>query len=234
MIWMFSFGGPRVFRLTPCTHQLTTWATMMVDHKPPSSGAACRESRHLFQRCGKFLFGAEGLAIKSLWFRPSEDILYLDHMLIEHLQHESYYSGCDFTTIENVAINWRGKHDESNLQRLADALVEFPSCKRMLLVMSHGEPPYGGDVEFLHVSDDDPRKVCFWKEERFDWAGLKQALEEHWRNDTRQSSEQDSGESSGESSRESSHGGPTLPLRIPLPSMEAVEVVPRRTPSTPA
>ncbi|RSL40613.1 hypothetical protein CEP53_013256 [Fusarium sp. AF-6] len=108
MIWVYSFGGPRIFRLVPCTDELVTWATMLVNHKPPSSGAVCRESRQLFQQCGEFLFGAEGLAIKSLWFRPSEDILYLDHMLVEYLEHECYYSGCDFTSIEKVAINWRG------------------------------------------------------------------------------------------------------------------------------
>ncbi|RSL96521.1 hypothetical protein CDV31_013443 [Fusarium ambrosium] len=108
MIWVYSFGGPRIFRLVPCTDELATWATMLVNHKPPSSGAACRESRQLFQQCGEFLFGAEGLAIKSLWFRPSEDILYLDHMLVEYLEDECYYSGCDFTSIEKVAINWRG------------------------------------------------------------------------------------------------------------------------------
>lgn len=224
MIWKYSFGGARVFRPVPCTDQLTTWTTMMVDHRPPSSGAACRESRQLFQQCGEFLFGAEGLAIKSLWFRPSEDILYLDHMLIKYLEHESYYSGSDFTTIENVAINWRGTCDEGNLRRLADALVEFRSCKRMILVMSHGPPPDEGDVEFLHIGDDDQGKVCFYKEERLHWAGLKQALEEHWRKD----SEEDSGEDSGGSPGESSEGEPQLP------PLEAVEVVPRRTASTSA
>ncbi|RSM16287.1 hypothetical protein CEP52_000150 [Fusarium oligoseptatum] len=159
MIWVYSFGGPRIFRLVPCTEQLVTWATMFVNHKPPSSGAACRESRQVFQQCGEFLFGAEGLAIKSLWFRPSEDILYLDHILVEYLEHERYYSGCDFTSIENVAINWRGKSDKWNLQRLADALVKFPSCKRMILVMSHGPPPDEGDVEFFHIMEDDRRKA---------------------------------------------------------------------------
>ncbi|RTE68995.1 hypothetical protein BHE90_016627 [Fusarium euwallaceae] len=133
---------------------------MLVNHEPPSSGAACRESRRLFQQYGEFLFGAQGLAIKSLWFRPSEDILYLDHMLVEYLEHEYYYSGCDFTSIEKVAINWRGRCDESNLRRLANALDEFPSCQRMILVMSHGPPPDEGDVEFLRIMEDDQRKVC--------------------------------------------------------------------------
>ncbi|KAJ4205502.1 hypothetical protein NW759_014578 [Fusarium solani] len=220
MIWKYSFGGARVFRLAPCT----TWTTMMVDHRPPPSGAACRESRHLFQHCGEFLFGAEGLAIKTLWFRPSEDILYLDHMLVEYLEHESYYSGCDFTTIENVAINWCGRCDESNLRRLADALVEFPSCKRMILVMSHGEPPYEDDVEFLHISDNDQRRVCFYKGERLHWAGLKQALEEHWRKDSEEDLEEDLGADSGGSSEG----------ELQLPPLEAVEVVPRRTASTSA
>jgi hypothetical protein len=145
-------------------------------------------------------------------------------MLVEYLEHESYYSGCDFTTIQNVAINWCGRCDESNLRRLADALVEFPSCKRMILVMSHGEPPYEDDVEFLHISDNDQRRVCFYKGERLHWAGLKQALEEHWRKDSEEDLEEDLGADSGGSSEG----------ELQLPPLEAVEVVPRRTASTSA
>ncbi|KAL2685236.1 hypothetical protein Neosp_006333 [[Neocosmospora] mangrovei] len=201
MIWKFSFGGPKIFRPVPSTDQLTTWLTMMVDHKPPSSGAACQEARQLFHQCGEFLFGAEGLAIKALWFRPSEDILYWDHMLVQDIEYESYYyDDRDFTTIENVAINWRGRADDGNLQRLADALNEFRSCKRMILVMSHGRPPDEGDVEFLHIGDNDQRKVCYYQQGKLSWAGLKQALEEEYREEERS-----------------------------LPPLEAVEVVPRRT-----
>lgn len=161
MVWKHSFGNPRVFRVFPRLNDRITWTPMIVNHKPPSSGSACRESRQIFHKCGEFLFGADGLAIKSLWFRPSEDILYGDHARFDYPEVDRFPSDCGFATVENVAINWRGRNDRLNLRLIGLVLDEFPNCKRLILVMTDGRPLYKGDVEFLYIKEDDQQKVCF-------------------------------------------------------------------------
>lgn len=207
MIWKYSFGGPKIFRLVPRTDELVTWTPMVINHKPPSSRAACRESLQLSQQCGQFFFGARGLSVKSLWFRSSEDILYCDHTMSGHLELEGYCTHRELTKIENVAINWRGTSNTSNLCSVEEILDNFPNCKRILLVMSYGPPLHKGDIEFLRIEEDDKRAVCVYKGRDMDCAGLKQALEEDlWEQDSDSSSEE-----------------------CKIPCFEAFEAVPRRT-----
>ncbi|KAF4969404.1 hypothetical protein FZEAL_10229 [Fusarium zealandicum] len=154
MIWRYSIGCPRIFWINCHPHgDWNTSVALKFNHKPRPSTQVCCESRKITHSNGAFCFGLYAGILKSLWFDFSTDIIYLDNERMTDMRMHAHYD--EFEKVENVAINWPASFiRRGDLEEVAEALMVFSSCKRLILVMEHMELPEG-DVCFLRVEDDD-------------------------------------------------------------------------------
>ncbi|KAJ3527178.1 hypothetical protein NM208_g10832 [Fusarium decemcellulare] len=153
IIWEYSFGGPRIFRMKPySSSNPPNYIPMVVSHKPPASSQACQEARDILQKCGTFLFGQHGSPIKSLWFNPSQYILYWDLSYPIEAWADHILDGID--GVKTVAVAWCGpdEDDQSYVVQLVENL--FQKCEKLVMVVTHRPLP-NKDVQFLPIEDHD-------------------------------------------------------------------------------
>ncbi|KAM0246302.1 hypothetical protein ACHAP5_004775 [Fusarium lateritium] len=176
MIWKLSFGPGRIFR-TKATSHVSGVMPMAVNHKPPAATQACKEARLLSLQVGKFLFGSFGSKIKSLWFNPSQDVLYWNDKSFPSWQfdYDEHDTGC----IKFVAID----HDQtcSSLEISQEISTIFPYCRALLIVLPHKALTDDDDVGFFAVNVEDDQlnlqvtyqdKLC-----RMSWQSLENTLD---------------------------------------------------------
>jgi hypothetical protein len=160
MIWKLALQTPRIFRVyEDIQFYRFGWLPVINPHKPPACAQACREPHAIFKAEAKQLFGLNNGIYKSLWFSPSTDIIYWEKETTTPIS--PLYEGYIFPDIQNVAVGWP-REDSSDLEVvLGNVSTIFPGCKKLIMAMEHRLLPYGGDISFTKVKDDDEMNISF-------------------------------------------------------------------------
>ncbi|SPJ78033.1 uncharacterized protein FTOL_06422 [Fusarium torulosum] len=167
-IWELSLSQPRVF--WPNDERAGKYFTgVNFAHKPPAMRQVCQESRQVSQARGGFTFGHDESIMEGLWFDYFSNILYM----FCNCSREGYTIAIRNT--RNVALIWPDVWVLRDLQRLKRFMVEYPKCRRILLIVASDMDPWS-DMETFLIQGEIP--IDYAPE---DWGRLKDSLERSWR-----------------------------------------------------
>ncbi|KAI5466818.1 hypothetical protein BGZ63DRAFT_369617 [Mariannaea sp. PMI_226] len=164
-IWEYSLSVPRIFWLlrrcstedalnegsrTAVRRRTKKWIPCVINHKPPAPRQTCREARRVSERCGILAFGVRQGRIKSLWFNPVHDIVYIHHKFpLDNYKMMDNVIDC----AENVAIDAQLCRNYKRTE-LEEIFCEWNLCKRIILV--HSFPGMAeGDIDLFPLGPDE-------------------------------------------------------------------------------